>query len=175
MAMTDEQRRAMFARMKYGGGGGASSGKGVGRSFGEEGEAIEEYQRQVNSNLAKTPGVAGEFFHGMWEGANEGADNAVNAITFGASDASGITRSYENEGRADAISKWLAQAGAALMYAAIGGQLGTVAGMAAEEAVGATSGAGIITRWLVNDPQKRFMNWLKEIDPFMERGRSSTI
>lgn len=99
-AMSDEQRKAMFARL--GGGGGGARGGG--------------YKPPKTSWWDKTKA----FLDGFVEGAQEGAENQVNALAFGLTDKYGITHSYENTGLANEISKGLATIGAFAAYSAMG-------------------------------------------------------
>lgn len=100
--MTEEQRKAMFARLRGGGGG---------------------TQRQsVYTQEAPTSGwgIAWEAIKGMGSGAAEGFANVLNALSFGATDSIGLTHTYEQEGWAADASKALAEIGSGAMYMAAG-------------------------------------------------------
>lgn len=120
--MTEEQRKAMFARLRA--------------------QGITPYDATGRA-APQTPSLrdkAAAVYSGFSQGANEGAENVMNAYTFGATDRMGLTHTYEQTGAASEWSKVLAGLSAIAAYTATGAQLAGVGG-----GVGIGGGAGAAT------------------------------
>lgn len=124
-AMSDEQRKAMFARLRGGAGGGGGGG-GVAYAYDGHGD--------TETNPLKAA------FKGFFEGARQGAENDVNALSFGLTDKYGVTHSFENTGTANEISKGLATIGSLAAYSAFGAAAMGGAGIGLGAAAGLTDG-----------------------------------
>ena len=121
--MTDEQRRAMFARL-HGGSGGGSSGTAYDDADDDyDPVAFAEYQRQFYANLhANERPVWKEFLSGAAEGAGHGVQIAVNDLTHGLTDKLGWTDAetlVREGGTAYAVADLLGTVSSALLETAL--------------------------------------------------------
>ena len=105
-AMTEEQRRAMFARLNAGGGGGSAT-------------TPYTYDGEGDTETSAWKG----FWKGFGEGALGGANIAVNNIFFGQTDKAGFTRAKEYLDSGETVwaaSDLLSKIGATAAWTALG-------------------------------------------------------
>lgn len=144
-SLSDEQRKAMFARLA--GGGSVRNAPPVQADYGANDQfAAEQRERWFDGKPLggyKPEGTPvlqwlGEFAKGFLYGANDGAENLVQALSLGFADELGITDTTDNTGFANELSKGLATLTALSAYAA--------GGLALAGGAGLTAGTGLTAK-----------------------------